>query len=345
MQTNLTKKHFASDNYSGVHPEIMQALMNANVGHTAAYGYDEYTARLDVLIGEHFGEQAVGYPVFNGTGANVLGLQSLMPRFGSVICAESAHINQDESNAPQAVGGFKLWTIPTPDGKLTPELIQTQAHGFDSEHRSQPAVVYISQTTECGTCYTIDEIAKIADTAHQYGMKLFVDGARLSNAVSFLQTNFEEMITKAGVDMVSLGGTKNGLMFGECLIDVKGVLSDQMKFLRKMNMQTASKMRFISAQLVCMLEKDLYRTLGTHANQMAQLLADELNAIGVPILYKVESNAVFVRLPKNTADQVRQHYAFYDWQEGVCRLMCSFDTTPDDVMDLARLIKQATSSS
>lgn len=333
-------KHFASDNYAGVHPTIMQALIDANQGHEAAYGADSITARLDELICREFGEQAVGYPVFNGTGANVLGLQSLMPRYGSVICAETAHINQDESNAPQAVGGYKLWTVQSRDGKLTPEMISPYAQGFGNEHRAQPLVLYISQVTECGTCYTVDELASLADFVHARGMKLFVDGARLANAASYLNVSFYEMITKTGVDMVAFGGTKNGLMFGECLIDVQGVMSKEMKFLRKMSMQTASKMRFISAQLIALFQDELYRTLANHSNQMAKYLSDELLKLDdTSLVYPVESNGVFIKMKQEYITKARAQSNFYDWHDGSVRLMCSFDTTKADIDALVYAIK------
>ncbi|WP_049237062.1 threonine aldolase family protein [Moraxella canis] len=333
-------KHFASDNYAGVHPTIMQALIDANQGHEMAYGADSITARLDDLIRREFGEQAVGYPVFNGTGANVLGLQSLMPRYGSVICAETAHINQDESNAPQAVGGYKLWTVRSDDGKLTPEMIAPYAQGFGNEHRAQPLVLYISQVTECGTCYTVDELAALAEFVHERGMKLFVDGARLANAASYLDVSFYEMITKTGVDMVAFGGTKNGLMFGECLIDVKGVMSNEMKFLRKMSMQTASKMRFISAQLIALFQDDLYRSLANHSNQMAKYLSDELLKLdGASLVYPVESNGVFIKMKQDHIAKARTQSNFYDWHDDSVRLMCSFDTTKADIDALIGAIK------
>ncbi len=343
MSQHPITRYFASDNYSGVHPAIMQALIDANVGHVPAYGEDVFTAKLDGLITKLFGAQAVGFPVFNGTGANVLGLQSMTPRWGAVICAASAHIHQDESNAPQAMGGLKLWVIDTPDGKLSPKLIAKEAHGFGNEHRSQPAVVYISQATEYGTVYRCDEIRAIADMAHSLGMKLFVDGARLSNAAVSLGVDFKTMISDTGVDMVSLGGTKNGMMFGECLIDVRGQYADTLKYLRKMNMQTASKMRFISAQLVRLLSDDLYLGIAAHANQMAVVLAEKLKQInGVDILYRVEANAIFAKLPAGVADQVREKYSFYDWDNaGTVRLMCSFDTTVADIDDMAEMIKAA----
>lgn len=305
-------KHFASDNYAGVHPTIMQALIEANVGHESAYGGDRYTEGLDAVIRREFGEAARGFGVFNGTGANVLGLQSLMPRYGSVICAYTGHINQDESNAPQAVGGFKLWTIASSDGKLTPELVAPVAQGFGNEHRAQPLVLYISQVTECGTCYTLDELRALAEFCHERGMKLFVDGARLSNAAAYLNVSFKQMITDTGVDMVSFGGTKNGLMYGEYLIDVKGELGDELKFLRKMSMQTASKMRFISSQLLALFKNELYRTLANHSNQMAKYLAESLLTLpDTKLMHPVESNGVFITMPDQIIEKARTHSQFY----------------------------------
>lgn len=338
----MNHKNFASDNYSGVHPTIMQALAAANVGHVPAYGYDEFTDELQTVIRQHFGEKAHALPVFNGTGANVVGLQSINPRWGAVICTESAHIHQDESTAPQVVGGLKLLAIATPDGKLTPELIKTQLYNIGSEHRAQPSVVYISQTTEYGTCYTIDELKAICQTAHEYGMKVFVDGARLSNAAAYLGVSFKEMIYETGVDMVSFGGTKNGMMMGECLVVFDEVLAKSLVFLRKVGLQTASKMRFISAQFIALLNNELYLNNAKQANDMATLLAGELTKLNIKPVYQVQSNGVFVKLSKQAADAARQKYAFYDWDtEGTVRLMCSFDTTVDEVMDLVGIIKHS----
>lgn len=335
-------KNFASDNYSGVHPKIMQALNDANHGHVPAYGYDEFTDDLQILVRQHFGDKAHAFPVFNGTGANVVGLQALTVRWGAVICAESAHIHQDESTAPQAVAGLKLLPIATYDGKLTPELIKTQIYNIGSEHRAQPSVVYISQTTECGTCYSLDELKAICETAHQYDMKVFVDGARLSNASVYLGATFKQMIFDAGVDMVSFGGTKNGLMMGECLISFDEELSKSLRFLRKVGLQTASKMRFISAQFNALLTDDLYLHNAKQANDMATLLANELRKIGINPIYEVQSNGVFVKLPESAVKAAREVYAFYDWDtEGTVRLMCSFDTTTGDVMNLVDIIKKA----
>lgn len=332
---------FASDNYAGVHPHIMAALETANGGHVSAYGNDPYTAHLHTLIRQHFGEQAEAWPVFNGTGANVLGLQALLPRWGAVVCAESAHIHQDENAAPQAVGGLKLWTVPTPDGKLTPELIARQAHGWGNEHRAQPLAVYLSQSTECGTCYQIEEIRAIADYAHRHGMAVFMDGARLANAAAFLDTDLKTLSTDAGVDLLSFGGTKNGLMFGECLVVCRPEAVSGLAYLRKINLQLASKMRFISAQLIALLESGLWRQNAEHANRMAQRLAAGLRQNGAAnILYPVEANAVFAQLPPDAAARARRHFDFYDWdQQGTVRLMCSYDTQPEHVDALLAAIR------
>lgn len=331
---------FASDNYAGVHPQIMAALAAANGGHVSAYGNDPYTAHLQALIRRHFGEQAQAWPVFNGTGANVLGLQALLPRWGAVVCAESAHIHQDENAAPQAVGGLKLWTVPTPDGKLTPDLIAQQAHGWGNEHRAQPLAVYLSQSTECGTCYRIEEIRAIADYARDHGMALFMDGARLANAAAFLGCDLKTLSSEAGVDLLSFGGTKNGLMFGECLVVCRPEAVAGLAYLRKINLQLASKMRFISAQFIALLEDDLWRQNAEHANRMAQRLAEGLRQHGgAEILYAVEANAVFAKLPPDAVARARRHFDFYDWdQHGTVRLMCSFDTQAEHVDTLLAAI-------
>ncbi|KPN70760.1 low specificity L-threonine aldolase [Neisseria sp. 83E34] len=339
------KISFASDNYSGVHPEIMQALAAANGGHVGAYGNDVYTERLQAVIKQHFGEQAQAWPVWNGTGANVLALQALLPRWGGVICAENAHINADESTAPQSVGGFKLWTVASSNGKLSPELIDTQAWGYGFEHRAQPLVVSITQTTEFGTCYTADEIRKISQHVHSLGMKLHMDGARLANAAAHLGVSLHEITTDAGVDILSLGGTKNGLMFGECIVlcNPEAIDGNALKYLRKLNLQLASKMRFLSAQFIALLGNDLWLNSAKQANMMALRLLNGLQNIdGIKICQPVESNAIFVKLPEGVADKVRKHYDFYDWDnDGTVRLMCSFDTQESHVDEFVQVVTQA----
>ena len=336
---------FASDNYSGIHPEVLAAITHANQGHVGAYGNDPYTAHLQTLIQQHFGEQAIAFPVFNGTGANVLALQALLPRWGAVICANSAHIHQDESTAPQAVGGFKLWTIPTPDGKLTPERIAQEAHGYGFEHRAQPLVVSITQSTECGTLYSPTEIRAITDYCHAKGMKVHMDGARLANACAAWNSSLRELSSDVGIDVLSFGGTKNGLLMGECVVVLQGAdeLGESLTYLRKLNMQLASKMRFLSAQLIALLEHDLWRRSAQHANTMAAQLAAGLHTLqGVKIAYPVEANAVFAYLPAGVADKVREQFTFYDWDNhGLVRFMCSFDTQPEHVAALLNAIQHA----
>lgn len=338
------RRGFASDNYAGVHPEILQALIQANGGHQRAYGEDEYTARLQRLMAALFGSQAEAFPVFNGTGANVLGLQSLLPRWGAVVCASTAHINVDENGAPERVGGIKLLQVPTADGKLTPELIDKEAWGWGDEHRAQPLAVSITQTTELGTLYTVEEIRAIADHVHGHGMTLHMDGARLANAAAALGEDFRTFTTEAGVDVLSFGGTKNGLLFGECIVVLNPEASKGMTYLRKMNMQLASKMRFISAQFLALFEDNLWLRSATHANAMATRLRAAVEKIdGVNPTQPTQSNAVFATLPAGVADRVRQHVPFYDWDESrrEVRWMCSFDTTEKDIDDFAATIKTA----
>ncbi|WP_427017262.1 threonine aldolase family protein [Pseudarthrobacter sp. P1] len=325
---------FASDNYSGVHPQVLAAVAAANDGHQVAYGEDAYTARLHEVMAEKFGTAVEVFPVFNGTGANVLGLQSLLPRWGAVVCASTAHINCDENGAPERVGGMKLLAVPTTDGKLTPELIDREAWGFGDEHRAQPLAVSITQTTELGTCYTPAEVKAIADHAHSLGMKVHMDGARLANAAAHLGEPLRSFTSDAGVDVLSFGGTKNGLMFGEAVVALNPSATDGLKYLRKMNMQLASKMRFISAQFIALLEGDLWLRSAGHANAMAARLRAAVDTIdGVTPTQPTQSNGVFAILPDGVADRLRESFRFYDWNEAAreVRWMCSFDTTEADI--------------
>src|SRR5690606_33190339 len=267
---------FASDNYTGAHPEVMVALAEANGGHQVAYGEDVYTAELQRVMKQHFGERAETLPVFNGTGANVTALTSVLPRWGAVISAKTAHINTDENGAPERISGLKLLTVETPDGKLTPELIDREAWGWGDEHRAQPLAVSITQTTELGTLYSVDEVRAIADHVHSKGMHLHMDGARLSNAAAALGVPFRDFTTDAGVDILSFGGTKNGLIFGEAIVALNPDVADGLIYLRKLNMQLASKMRFVSAQLIALLSDELYLRSAGHANAMASRLRESL---------------------------------------------------------------------
>ena len=325
---------FASDNYSGVHPEILAALAAANGGHQVSYGEDIYTARLQEVLEQQFGTGIECFPVFNGTGANVLSLQSLLPRWGAVICASTAHINMDENGAPERIGGMKLLQVPTDDGKLTPALIDREAWGWGDEHRAQPLVVSITQTTELGTCYTPEEVRAIADHVHAKGMKLHMDGARLANAAAHLDLALRAFTRDAGVDILSFGGTKNGLLFGEVVVALNPEAAHGLKYLRKMNMQLASKMRFISAQFIALLDDGLWLRSAAHANAMATRLRAAVDQIdGVEPTQATESNGVFAILPEGVADRLRSQFAFYDWDAArrEVRWMCSFDTTEEDI--------------
>ena len=337
---DLTSRGFASDNYSGIHPQILEAIATANGAHQIAYGDDVYTIRLTEVFVSHFGEGIEAFPMFNGTGANVTGLQSMVPRWGAVICATTAHINSDEGGAPERVGGLKLLAVETPDGKLTPELIAQEAWGWGDEHRAQPLVVSITQTTELGTAYTPDEVRAIADYAHAHGMSLHMDGARISNAAASLGVAFRAFTRDAGVDVLSFGGTKNGMMLGECIVVLNPAASAGLKYLRKLNMQLSSKMRFVSAQLIALLEGDLWLQNASHANGMAERLRGALEAgladgslHGLSFTQATQSNAVFAILPPGVADRLRESFRFYDWNPatGEVRWMCGFDTSEDDI--------------
>ena len=333
---------FASDNYSGFHPEVLAALAAANGGHQVAYGEDAYTARLQERMGQLFGRTVEVFPVFNGTGANVVGLQSLLPRWGAVVCAATAHINMDENGAPERVGGMKLLAVPTPDGKLTPGLIDKEAWGFGDEHRAQPLAVSITQTTELGTCYTPDEVRAICEHAHSLGMKVHMDGARLANAAAHLGVPVREFTSDAGVDVLSFGGTKNGMMFGEAVVALTPGACDGLIYLRKMNMQLSSKMRFISAQFLALLTDDVWLRSARHSNAMAARLRAAVETLpGVECTQATEANGVFAILPEGVAERLRTTFRFYDWDAAAreVRWMCSYDTSEADVDAFAAALK------
>jgi threonine aldolase len=331
---------FASDNYSGVHPEVLVALDEANQGHQVSYGEDDYTAALTQTIREHFGAKAEVFPVFNGTGANVVALTAMMPRWGAVICSSLAHIHTDEGGAPERVSGLKLFTVPVPEGKLTPELIATEAFGFGDEHRAQPLVVSITQSSELGTVYTPDEIRAITAFAHDKGMLVHMDGARLWNAAASLNLPFRAFTTDVGVDVLSLGGTKNGLLGAEAIVVLNPDAVDGLIYLRKLSMQLASKMRFASAQILALFTDDLGMRSARHANAMASRLRSALEervasgvVSGLGFSAPTQANAVFALLDNAVADRIREKFRFYDWDraKGEVRWMCSFDTTEDDI--------------
>lgn len=334
---------FASDNWAGIHPEVFDAIAAANVGHAVAYGGDPWTLEFQEIARRLFGEDAEAFPVFNGTGANVLALQAALPRWGAVICAATAHVNTDETGAPEKTGGLKLLPVQTPDGKLTPELVDREAWGWGSKHRAQPLAVTISQSTELGTCYTPDEIRALADHAHERGMLLHVDGSRLGAAAAHLGTSLAAVSSDAGADLLSLGGTKSGALGAEAIVALRPDATPGMEYLRKINLQLASKMRFASAQLTALYGGDLWLRTATHANALATRLASGIEALGDPavrVAFPVESNAVFVELPADAAQRANERFAFGEWplRRGLFRLMCAFDTTEADVDEILRRI-------
>ena len=333
---------FASDNYAGIHPEILEAISRANGGHQEAYGADVYTQHLQRVFQQHFGGRATAYPVFNGTGANVVSLQAMTERWDAVICAESAHINVDECGAPERLGALKLLAVPTPLGKLTPDLVDLQAWGWGNEHRAQPKVVSITQSTELGTRYSVEEVAAIVEQAHGHDMLVHLDGARIANAAAALDVPMRAFTTDVGVDVVSFGGTKNGMMLGECVVVLNPEAVRGMVFLRKLSMQLASKMRFVSVQFDALLSGDLWLRNARHSNAMAARLEAAVRDVdGVEVQRPVEANAVFAILPLSVTERLQKRYPFYVWDEstGEVRWMTSFDTTEADVDGFAAALE------
>lgn len=336
------KRGFASDNNAGVHARVWDALRSADRGHAVAYGDDVYTETAAGLFRERFGERAEVFFVFGGTGANVSALAAITKPFQAVVCAESAHVNVDECGAPERFTGCKLVDLSTPDGKLRPEQIEPLLARLGDQHHVQPRVVSVSQPTELGTVYTVEELRGLAEFAHGRGMLLHVDGARLANAAAHLGVSLKELTADAGVDVLSFGGTKNGMMYGEAVVFFDGGLAEGFRFVRKQCAQLPSKMRFVAAQFTAMLGEDLWRETAAHANRMAQALAAELRAIPeVQITQPVESNAVFALLPREIVPRVQERFFFYVWNEQTSevRLMCSFDTTEEDVAELVAVIR------
>ena len=328
------KRGFASDNNAGIHPDILKELISANKGHVIGYGHDIYTEQALNIFKDYFGADTETFFVFTGTAANVLGLSGITRSWNSVLTASTAHLEQDECGAPEKFIGCKVLTVDSPDGKVNPELLEKHMHGFDFEHHSQPKVISVTQSTEMGTVYTASEIKKIADFAHSRGMLLHMDGARIANAAISLGLPFKKFTTDAGVDVLSFGGTKNGMMFGEAICYLKPGLSNDFKYIRKQGMQLASKMRFISAQYIAYFRNDLWKKCATHSNAMAKMLADKLSKFKeLKITQTVQSNGIFVIMPSAVAVKMCEHYFFYPWNEKASeyRLMTSWDTTEEDI--------------
>ena len=342
MSTSPNRRGFASDNNAGVHPNILRALAEVNDGHVIAYGDDPYTEKANTKLREIFGQEVEPFFVFIGTAANVLGLSTITQPYHAVICPETAHINVDECGAPEKFTGCKLLSCSTPDGKLTVDMIATHMHGIGFEHHVQPRVVSITQATELGTVYTIDEIREIASYTHKHGMLLHMDGARISNAAVSLGCGFYEMTGGAGVDVLSFGGTKNGMIYGEAIIFFNQALCEDFKYRRKQGMQLASKMRYIAAQFSAFLENDLWKNNASNANRMAQKLYEAVKDIpGVEVTRRVESNAVFAKVPPHIVPALQEEFFFYVWDEesSEVRWMCSFDTSEEDIESFASLLR------
>jgi threonine aldolase len=334
---------FASDNYAGAHAEVVRAIVTANAGHTPSYGADPWTRRMEECFAAHFGTHAMAFAVFNGTAANVLGLSLLLRRYEAVICAETAHLNTDEGGAPEQVGGMKLLTVPTGFGKLTPADVSTRLTAQGDQHQPQPRAVSISQPTELGTCYSMDEMAALAEMAHSNGLYLHVDGARLANAAVSLDCSLAEAVV--GADVVSLGGTKNGLLGAEAVVVLRPELGDSFRFVRKQGMQFGSKMRFLAAQLVALLEGDLWQRNASHANAMAQRLHAGLEGIpSVTVMYPPQVNSVFASLHPTHIALLQRDHDFYTWDADrhIVRWMTAFDTNPRDVDDFLADIRRVT---
>jgi len=341
---NKTTRSFASDNNAGVHPEVLEAIARANQGHVVAYGDDPYTRSAVARFEEHFGEGIDVFYTFNGTGANVLGLQALNRPYHAVLCSEHAHIYTDECGAPEKHTGCKLIPLPNPDGKITLDAVRHAYHGIGDQHHVQARVISITQSTEMGTVYQAGEIQALARFAHEHEMFLHVDGARIANAAASLGQTLRQATRDLGADVLSFGGTKNGILGGEAVVFFNRKLSTDFLYLRKQGMQLASKMRFIAVQFEALLTDDLWRRSAQHANHMARLLEAELRRIPqVKIVWKVEANGVFAQIPRHAIQKIKDRYFFYMWieEESIVRWMCSFDTTEGDVKEFAKAVAEA----
>jgi threonine aldolase len=341
---NKPTRSFASDNNAGVHPEVLEAIARANQGHVVAYGDDAYTRSALGKFEEHFGSGIDVFFTFNGTGANVLGLQALNRPYHAVLCSDYAHIYSDECGAPEKHTGCKLIPLPHQNGKITLDSVRHAYHGIGDQHHVQPRVISITQSSEMGTVYRPEEIQALARFAHEHEMFLHMDGARIANAAASLGQTLRQATRDLGVDVLSFGGTKNGILGGEAVVFFNRALSADFLYLRKQGMQLASKMRFIATQFEALLTNDLWRRSAEHANHMARLLEAELRRIPqIKVVWKVEANGVFAQIPRHAIQKIKDRYFFYMWieEENIVRWMCSFDTTEDDVKDFVKVVAEA----
>jgi threonine aldolase len=340
-------RSFASDNNAGVHPEVLDAIVRANQGHVIAYGDDDYTRSAVAKFEEHFGTGIDVFFTFNGTGANVLGLQSMTRPYQAVLCSDYAHIYCDECGAPEKHMGCKLIPLHHQDGKINVDLVRHAYHGIGDQHHVQARVISITQSSEMGTVYQPEEVQALAKFAHEHEMFLHMDGARIANAAVGLGQTLRQATRDLGVDVLSFGGTKNGMLGGEAVVFFNRTFSTDFLFLRKQGMQLASKMRFIAAQFEALLTDDLWRKSAEHANRMARLLEAKVRKIpNVKVVWKVQANGVFAQIPQAAIQKIKEQYFFYPWieEENIVRWMCSFDTTEDDIQNFAKVVAQAVKS-
>lgn len=334
-------RSFGSDNHSGVHPEILKAITLANADHQLAYGDDTYTEEAKQVIKDIFGPTAETFFVFNGTGANVVALRACIQSYNSILCAKTAHIAVDECGSPEFMTGAALREIETPDGKLTPALIAPRLVNWGFEHHSQPKVVYISQCTELGTVYSCEEIKALADYVHKFGMYLHLDGARISNAAVTLGKSFKEMTVDCGVDIMSFGGTKNGLLMGEAVIAFRPELAENLKYIRKQSAQLYSKMRYVSCQMIPYLQQNIWKTNAENANRMAQLLRARLKTAGFnTFTQETQANILLLKMAPEVIERLMKETFFYVWNEfeHEVRFVTSWDTTQEDIDRLIQLL-------
>lgn len=328
------RRHLASDNWSGVHQEVLDAIAGVNAGHVPSYGHDVHTAAAIEKLRDAFGDQAQIFFVFSGTGANVLGLQTIALPFNTVVCAGTAHIYTSECGAPEKNVGCKLTPVHTEDGKIDRNGIMRHLVGFGNDHAVQPSAVSITQATEYGTVYSVDEVRLLSAFVHEHGLKLHMDGARLANAAAHLGVSLGEITGEAGVDVLSFGGTKNGMIAGEAVIFFDPELARNFAYRRMQSAQLSSKMRFIAAQFDALFTDNLWLRSARHSNAMAKRLADGLAHLpGCRITQAVEANEVFARIPRGKIASLQAVSSFHIWDEDTseARFVCSFDTTEDDV--------------
>jgi threonine aldolase len=335
------RRALSSDNWAGIHPEIIAAIVAANAGHAPSYGEDNYTQSVIRKLRDELGAEEV-FLVFAGTGANVLGLQSLAQSHNAIICASTAHIFTSECGAAEKYIGCKLLPVPTTNGKITPQGIAEHLHHLGNAHHAQPAAVSISQATEYGTVYSPDEVQVIAEFARSHSLRLHIDGARLANAAAYLDRPLREMAPSLGVDVLSFGGTKNGAVAAEAIAFFDRKLARDFPFRRMQAMQLASKMRFVAAQFDALLTDDLWLRNATQANRMAARLGKELAGIpGIRLTQKVEANEVFAILPREHVAHLQEECAFQVWVEETteARFVTSFDTTEGDITSFVQSVR------